>query len=327
MIQKEIHFMNLQTKSVYLKNIDYKDKTFLLSHGYDLWPLKQSIKKIGLLNPPMVRKKSDATYQIICGYKRIHALRELAVSSVPCTIVPSKTGDEECLLLSLYDNTSHREFNAIEKSMVINKLQNYYPEERVIHDFLPVLKLQPHSTQIKAFKPLCKLGREIKDAILEGTLSEHTAIQLSQMDRESRRVLAKLLIFLKLSVSKQAEIVEHVSEIAIRENLSVEKVLSTQKIIFILENEKLSQPQRGEAIRNYLRERRYPKLKEKEKEFIRNLKQLKLHPSIHLKPPPFFEGNHYHLSLHFRDLEELKKILQELKSLLKRHAFFTLIEG
>jgi len=315
------------TKRIYLKTIDLKDKTFLLSYGYDLNLLKQSIKQVGLLNPPLLRKKSDATHQIICGYKRIQALRELGLSSTTSTIVPSKTSDKESLLLSLYDNTSHREFNPIEKSMAINKLQNYYPEEKIVHDFLPMLKLQPHITQLKAFKPLCKLEREIKNALLEGRISEHTATQLAQMDGASRRALGKLLNVLRLSVSKQVEILEYISEIAIRENLPIEKVISTSEMRSILDDQKLNQPQKAEAIRKYLRERRYPQLTEKEREFTYNLKQLKLPPHFNLKPPPFFEGDHYHLTLHFKELEGLKKRLQELESLLHNHSLLNIIEG
>ena len=61
--------MDLKTKKIHLKNIDFKDKTFLLSYGYDLKSLKQSIKQVGLLNPPVVRKKAASSYQIICGFK------------------------------------------------------------------------------------------------------------------------------------------------------------------------------------------------------------------------------------------------------------------
>jgi len=325
--RKEILFMNLSTKRINLKTIDLKDDTFLLSYGYNLNLLKQSIKKVGVINPPILRKKPDATYQTICGHKRIHSLRELGVLSLTCAIVPSETSDRECLLLSLYDNSSHRELNPIEKSMAIRKLQNYYPEERIVHDFLPLLKLQPHGTQLNTFKPLCTLEREIKKAILEGKINEHTAIALSQMDRTSRRELGKLLITLKLSVSNQAEILEYVSEIAIRETLPIEEVISTPEIKSILDNGKLNQPQKSEAIRKYLRERRYPQLIEKEREFAYNLKKLKLHPNIKLKHPPFFEGSHYHLSLCFKDLEGLRERVRELESHLNNPSLLNTIEG
>jgi len=319
--------MNVTTRSVQLKNIDLRDKTFLLSYFYDLKPLKQSIKRVGLLNPPVVRKKATTSYQIICGFKRIRTLKELGVSSITCSTVPPKTSDRGSLLLSLYDNVSHRELNPIEKSMAINKLQNHYPEERIVHDFLPVLKLQPHISQLKSFKPLCRLERGLKDGILKGKISEQTALQLSQMDRVGRRVLGKLFVTLRLSVSKQAEIIECVSEIALRENLVLEKVINIPKMKSILDDKRLNQPQKGEAVRNYLRERRYPQLTEKEREFTRNLKQLRLHPHIHLKPSSFFEGNHYNLSLRFNSLKDLKKRLQECESLLDNHSLLDIIEG
>ncbi len=90
--------MKLKTKTIYLNTIDLKDKTFLLSYGYDLSPLKQSIKQVGLLNPPVVRKKSEGTHQIICGYKRVRALKELGISSFPCFFIPAKTGNKESIL-------------------------------------------------------------------------------------------------------------------------------------------------------------------------------------------------------------------------------------
>lgn len=323
----KIPFMSLKVKRICLNSLDFKDKTFLLSYGYDINPLKQSIAQVGLLNPPVVRKKSDATYQIVCGYKRTLALKKLGVSSIRCAILPSEKNDEECLLLNIYDNVSHREFNPIEKSLAINKLKNYYTEEEIAHNFLPLLKLQPHMTQLNVFKPLCRLEKEIQTAVLEGRISEHTATRLSQMDRESRRALGKLFVILRLSVSKQIEVLEYVSEIAVRENRSVENVITMQKISSVLKNDKLNQHQKGETVRKYLRELRYPQLTEKEKEFNHNIRKLKLSPGVSLKAPPFFEGDHYHINLHFNDRNGLKKRLQELESLLNERPLINIIEG
>ena len=80
-------------------------------------------------------------------------------------------------------------------------------------------------------------------------------------------------------------------------------------------------------MRKYLRELRYPQLTEKEKEFNHNIRKLKLSSGVSLKAPPFFEGDHYHLSLHFKDLNGLKKRLQELESLLNDRPLINIIEG
>lgn len=322
-----IPFMGLKTKRIYLNQLDFKDRTFLLSYGYDIHPLKQSIGRVGLLNPPVLRKKSDATYQIVCGYKRALALKQLGVSSFRCALLPSERNDDECLLLNIYDNVSHRELNPIEKSITINKLKSYFTEKDIVQNFLPALKLQPHMTQLNVFQPLCKLEKGIQTAILEGRISEHTATKLSRMDRASRRALGKLFVMLRLSVSKQMEVLQYVSEIAIRENRSVGNVVSMPQMSAVLKNEKLSQHQKGEAVRTYLRELRYPLLTEKEKAFNRSIRKLKLSPDVSLKAPPFFEGDHYHISFHFKDLNGLTKRLQELESLLNNRSLINIIEG
>ncbi len=108
--------------AVDLKSIDPDDATFRLSYGFDLEPLKESIRRIGLINPPLLRKRPDGRYQIVSGYRRFSASRELGIYSMHCRMVPPETSDEACLLLSLYDNSAHREFNPIEKSLALNRL-------------------------------------------------------------------------------------------------------------------------------------------------------------------------------------------------------------
>ena len=151
MSNMNIPCMGFKTRKIYLNQLDVKDKTFLLSYGYDIQPLKESIGRVGLINPPIVRKKSDDAYQIVCGYKRALALKQLGVSSLQCAVLPDQRTDDECLLLNIYDNVSHRELNPIEKSIAINKLKTYYTEEDIVHNFLPALKLQPHITQLNVF--------------------------------------------------------------------------------------------------------------------------------------------------------------------------------
>lgn len=319
--------MRQVTKHIDLKDIDRDDTLFLLSYGYDLGPLKDSINQVGVINPPLVRQKSDTTYQIICGYKRLHALSELGAASTHCTIVSPATGDEESFLLSFYDTVSHRELNPIEKSMAITRLLNYFSEEKVVSDFLPLLKLQPNSTQLATLKPLSTLERTIKDAILAGTIDVRTALKLVLLDGVSREACSRLLITLRLSLSKQTALMEYVSESALRENLSIGEVINSPHIRFILEDEQLNLPQKGEAVMSCLRKRRFPQLTAKEEEFKRGLRQLRLPPDVRLKHPPFFEGNTYSLTFHFTSVNALRKRLHDFESRLDDRSLLTLLEG
>jgi hypothetical protein len=257
----------------------------------------------------------------------VHALGELGVASTHCTIVSPPTGDAESFLLSFYDNVSHREFNPIEKSMAITKLLQYFSEEKIVRDFLPLLQLQPHSTQLETFKPLTTLEGAIKDAILEGTIDVRTAVKLSLVDRRSRKACSELLMTLRLSLSKQTAFVEYVSETALRENLSIDEVINSPQIGFILEDERLNLPQKGEAVMSLLRKRRFPQLTAKEEEFIQGLKKLRLPPDVCLKHPPFFEGNTYVLTFRFASVDLLRKRLHDFAFRLDDRSLQTLLEG
>ena len=295
--------------AVDLKSIDPDDATFRLSYGFYLEPLKESIRRIGLINPPLLRKRPDGRYQIVSGYKRILALKELGISSAACQLVSPEPGDDACLLLGFYDNISHREFNPIEKSMAINRLLAHYSEEMIVRDFLPLLKLQPHITQLRAYQTLCLLDTGIRDAIIDGIIDVQSALRLSRQDPESQECLAQLLVDLRLSVSKQAEVINCVVEIGLRDGVSPQTVTSDLEIRSILTNDKLNRPQKGDAVLRLLREKRYPRLTAKERQVKGALNRIKLPPGASITPPPFFEDDHYCLSVCFTGWEELKEKL------------------
>ncbi|MHC4321573.1 MAG: hypothetical protein ACYST3_04785 [Planctomycetota bacterium] len=61
-----------------LDNIDLSSENYdryLFRYGHDSDLIKESIKKVGLINPVILRKSrnADETYSVICGYQRIMA--------------------------------------------------------------------------------------------------------------------------------------------------------------------------------------------------------------------------------------------------------------
>jgi ParB family chromosome partitioning protein len=302
--------------TIKLNMLDLDDASFRLSYGFDLEPLKDSIRQVGMINPPVLRKRPDGRYQIICGYKRIGALQELGVSSAACKLVPPESSNEACLLLSLHDNCAHRELNPIEKSLALNRLLSYYSEEKIVSDYLPLLKLQPHITQFRAYQPLCLLDREIRDAVVAGIIDVHSAPSLARLEPETSACLAQLLINLRLSVSKQAEVITSVMEIGLRDGVSPQAVTDEPAIQAILKNDKLNRPQKGDAVLRLLREKRYPRLTAKEKQVRGMLSKMRLPRGASITPPPFFEDNRYCLFVYFTGWQELKERLDELDSII-----------
>ena len=58
------------------------------AYGEQLEALISSIKKIGIINPPTVRKnKETGRYTVIFGNRRIIALKRIGVTVVKCIVV------------------------------------------------------------------------------------------------------------------------------------------------------------------------------------------------------------------------------------------------
>ena len=126
---------NVEYKQLDLKSIDLTDTTFVITYGFTLTQLKKSIEKIGILNPPLVKKKSEEQYRIVCGYKRLLVCQDIGIEKLRCAIIRQKIEDKDTFLTSLYDNISHRGLNPVEKSITTSKLQKYYSDEVIVKKF------------------------------------------------------------------------------------------------------------------------------------------------------------------------------------------------
>lgn len=63
--------------------------------------LADNIKNVGLIHPPTVRKVGD-DYQVICGARRVQALKKLKWQCAPMNVV--ECSDEEALALNAFEN-------------------------------------------------------------------------------------------------------------------------------------------------------------------------------------------------------------------------------
>lgn len=80
----------------------------------ELEELTASIKKDGLLQPILVRKIEDGTYQIIAGERRWQASKRAGLKKVPIRVVDAD--DDKVLELALVENLQRSDLNPIEEA-------------------------------------------------------------------------------------------------------------------------------------------------------------------------------------------------------------------
>ena len=318
---------NVEYKQLDLKSIDLTDTTFVITYGFTLTQLKKSIEKIGILNPPLVKKKSEEQYSIVCGYKRLLVCQDIGIEKLRCAVMSQNIENKDTFLTGLYDNLSHRVLNPVEKSITISKLQKYYSDEVIVKKFLPLLGLNPHYSVLDRIKPLSSLDVKIKDAAVDGRIDEGVAAKFLNFSEKDRELLFQLLSALRFSKNKQNEVIDNFYDITKKDGCSISGILNAKELRDILADSSLNIPQKGSRVRYFLRKLRYPKIVKAEKDFLEMKKNLNLGDSIKLTPPPSFEGDRYCIEFQFENMDDLGENLKRIDSIKHNKEFKRVIEG
>jgi ParB family chromosome partitioning protein len=164
----------------------------------DLLELSDSIKKVGLLQPILVRPMGEG-YQIIAGERRWRACRQAGLERVPVRV---KTSTEiESLEMALIENLQRKDLNPIEESRGYRRLLTEY---RMTQAELADKVSKSRSTVTNALR-LLDLPEEVQEIVYQGRMSAgHARAVLSVPDEAIRMKLARRIVDDELSV-REAE--------------------------------------------------------------------------------------------------------------------------
>ena len=298
---------------------------FPLSWGRDIEPLKKSIGRIGLVSPLVLRNGRDGL-ELICGRRRLEALRDLGRSEFPALVLPESVADEEALVLALEENLGHRMFNDAEKVLALTALARFFDRDRLTSQYLPLLGLPPRGDVLEEYLQLADLGPEGLDALARGDMDPETGVLLLSLSASDRQAVQSLLIALTPGRNKRRELLTWLTEIGRREDLPLDAVLADPAVREALTSDKLPRPQKEKKIRELLRRRRRPVQSRLEDRRLAAIKSLGLPVRIRLTPPQNFEGLEFALEMTFADAAELRENLECLARLAQSEELTDLLE-
>jgi hypothetical protein len=312
----EIHKIT-QALVVDLKDIDDRPGPYCMSFGFNSKPLLQSIKRIGLVNPPLVVENRQGEMTIIIGYRRIQALKSLGWNKIPCKVLSkSDLPPFECLLLNLHDNIAIRKLNDVEKGMVLSRLENYINRTEILEQYMPLLDLPSHEPTLVFFMKLEKnLEKVIKEYLVHGHITLGTAKVLLEMDIESRKQIFYLISSIKLNINQQAQLLDYLIDLSRIYSKSTPDILREHPLESICSDTRMNNPQKAKALLHQLRAKRFPILYQAEMTFKNKVLSLDLPKGIRINAPPYFEGPNYRLEVLFKHGKELIEKIKSLSSI------------
>ena len=82
--------------------------------------LVESVKRIGVIEPPVARATVEGKFEIVCGHRRVLAARKADLKFVLVDI--RKLDDEEVLQIQLMENIHRKDLSDFEKAMFLKKM-------------------------------------------------------------------------------------------------------------------------------------------------------------------------------------------------------------
>jgi len=275
-----------------LGEIDFGDERFRISEELNLPGMQDSLREIGQLNPVLLLGREQPGWVIVCGFRRLHALRRIGAShALACTRAAVDLGPLEAFRSALWDNIAHRQLEALEKARCLWTLKDAYgvPQDVLVQEYLPPLGLASHPNVLHSYLSLYMLNPQLRVLFKSGKLTLSSAQCLAGMKPASQERIAPVLARLHLSASLQREVLELAEELAAISGTDPGEVLGDEGITAVVDEPRLSPSQKGERVREILRCRRNPRLSRAKDLFLAERKKLGLPGAVHITPDPFFE--------------------------------------
>jgi len=291
-------------KEVPLASIDLLNRDYLHSYPERSSFLIESIREVGLLQPPLLLEKPSGLI-IICGEGRVKACLELEFEYLPCIILKDRCPDKDLFFISLQSNL-FRPLNLVEKAIFFNKVYHLLSEDE-IPKTLKLLNLPVNQNTIQTLLVISKLNDDYKNLILNEKINPQILKYYEAFDEKSFLNLLNIGVKLSLSFSEQRELFELAYDLMRVDKL--EEFLEELSQILDLEDYN----QRKKAYKEAFMKFRYPFYSQKWKR-LKEIKSLFKAKGIEVQYVPYLEERDVEIRFKVERLEDLEKRINFLRN-------------
>ncbi len=168
----------------------------------ELAQLAESVKRNGVLQPVLVRRKADGMFELIAGERRYRAAKLAGLKSIPAVVCNSS--DEQSMELALIENLQREDLNPIEEARAYSRLVT---EFGLTQEALAQRFGKERSSVANSLR-LLNLPNEIKELVESLVISMgHAKVLLGLSRPELQLKLAKRIVEGQLSVRQAEQII------------------------------------------------------------------------------------------------------------------------
>jgi hypothetical protein len=297
-----------------LEEICYENDAFRISEELDCASIVDSLQRIGQLNPVVLLDQKPQLL-LVCGFRRVRALKQLAMPVVFARILP---GDDwssaRAFEFALWDNLSHRQLNPLEKARSLLKLREICgaDQERLVSTYLPALGLSPSANVLDSYLSLNSIHAGLRRCLIEGRLTLSSLESLVEQPIQIQERIASLMEKTRLSASLQKKVLSLLSDLSSVTGTSFDAPFNDPQMMAMFEDAGLSPFQKGEKVHEILYRLVNPRLLRAIDRFQAQKRALNLPGSIRISAHPFFEEPGVHVEFDASDPDRFRRLAASL---------------
>lgn len=301
--------------NVSVADIDVGDDTYRLPQFADT-SLAASIREIGLINPPLLQRRPGSRFRIVCGFRRIEALRQLAVAETVAWVIEQPATLVEIFLVALLDNLALRPFDPVQLSVIIEKLRRWgVSDNDLVQKIFPKLKLGKNPKLLELYDRLHWLPAEWQRALANDQVPLDLSGMVVDLAEEERTAFWRLIFDLRLGKNRQREFLLLLQDVARIMEKAIPQVIAAEEVQAIIRAERITPSQKAERLKEWLWQKRYPRYVAAKGQFEELLKQAALPDGVTLRHSPFFQDDQLQLTVNFRSAVEFDARLDAVQRL------------
>ncbi len=281
-----------------LSQIAIHDRTFCASYPLHDETLLASIREVGILQPLILR--GTPPYQVVSGFRRLHAAATLGHESVPALV--RELSDRDAFLHNLHANLP-RAFNLVEKANILDRMAHLGFSRHEMGRVVARLDVPAHDKYLTVLTELAWSEEAFKDFVVTRNPSLQTLQLFLRLPAQIRAQLLDLFTRLRASESDRREVLTLLNLMTVKEG-GISPDLWTE-VSSITE------------LKGRIRHRIYPLLTGLEGELEAVRRQCALPPHMDIKVDPSFEKEYIDIAFRAANEDETENALRKLERLLR----------
>lgn len=303
-----------------INHIDFSDDSYWLVPPCITSPvpasLVESVRRCGILHPPVVKEKAASSFAVVAGRKRLlAAIEATGAAACVCYKLTEKTDEIDVLAIGLEEALLSRPLTPVERAFFCKKALKLIDENELAARFLPLMGLAPSVYHIHRDLRLLDLEEPLLIAMHEGVLDDKVAFELGKFSFSDRVALFEVISTLHLSVGNQKKLAITCRELASRNNTTISALLHSPAVDSIINHGEANSPQKTANLMKWLTSERFPRLSRAEKEFHHFIAGLALPDQARLEHSPSFEKDELLFTLSCADQKQFLAIWQRISDL------------